>query len=67
MDGKELIKKYKESNLKSEINSKGRNESWYINIYAIYNTFSEEEIMKMTEHEINLLIKLADKMSEALY
>lgn len=67
MDGKELIKKYKETNLKSEINSRGRNESWYINIYAIYNTFSEEEILEMTEHEINLLIKLADKMSEALY
>lgn len=67
MSGKELIEKYKSIEFKVTRNSMGCNENWYYNIYAIYNTFSEEEIMKMSEREIDLLIKLADKMSEAFY
>lgn len=67
MEGKELIKKFKQMNLTDSLNSRGKNDNWYINVYAIYNTFTEEEIKKMSRREISLLIRLADKISEALY
>ena len=67
MEGKELIKKFKQMNLTDSLNSRGKNDNWYINIYAIYNTFTEDEIKKMSRREISLLIRLADKISEALY
>lgn len=67
MEGKELIKKIKQMNLTDSLNSIGKNDNWYINIYAIYNTFTEDEIKKMSRREIGLLIRLADKISEALY
>lgn len=67
MEGKELIKKIKQMNLTDSLNSRGKNDNWYINIYAIYNTFTEDEIKKMSRREISLLIRLADKISEALY
>lgn len=67
MEGKELIKKVKQMNLTDSLNSRGKNDNWYINVYAIYNTFTEDEIKKMSRREISLLIRLADKISEALY
>lgn len=67
MEGKELIKNVKQMNLTDSLNSRGKNDNWYINIYAIYNTFTEDEIKKMSRREISLLIRLADKISEALY
>lgn len=67
MEGKELIKKVKQMNLTDSLNSIGKNDNWHINIYAIYNTFTEDEIKKMSRREISLLIRLADKISEALY
>ena len=48
-------------------NSMGCSENWYDSYYAVYKTFSEEELLKMEETEIDNLIKLADRMSEAFY
>lgn len=42
-------------------------ENWHNEVFAIYNTFSEEEILNMSEREIELLMNLGLKMSEALY
>lgn len=48
-------------------NIMGCSESWYNPYYAIKNTFSYEELEKMSEEELNNLIKLAVNISEAFY
>ena len=48
-------------------NIMGTSESWYNPYYAIQQTFTEDEIKKMSENELNNLIKLADKLAEAFY
>lgn len=67
MTGKELIEDYKKTEWSKARNSMGCSESWYNEVFAIYNSFSEDEILAMSEKEINLLTKLAIKMSEAFY
>ena len=48
-------------------NSMGCSENWYNSYYAIKETFTEEEIVNMTDEEINNLVKLAENIMEALY
>ena len=54
MTGEELIKGYKSDNRiwnngkKTPRNSMGCSEYWYYDEYAIYHTFSEEEILGMS-------------------
>lgn len=48
-------------------NSMGCSENWYNPYYAIGHTFTYEELYKMSEEELNDLVKLADKISEYLY
>lgn len=67
MAGKELIEDYKATQWTNARNSMGCSENWYNEVFAIYNTFSEEEILNMSEREIELLMRLGLKMSEALY
>ena len=73
MTGEELIKGYKSDDRiwnkggKAPINSMGCSEYWYYDEYAIYNTFSEEEILRMSEKEIDNLLRLANSIGEALY
>ena len=49
------------------LNRMGCSENWHDSYYVIAHTFEEGEIKNMTKHELDLLIKLADKMSEAFY
>lgn len=48
-------------------NSMGCNESWYNAYYAIKQTFGIDRCKKMSEKELNLLVELADAMSDAFY
>ena len=48
-------------------NIMGASESWYNPYYAIQQTFTEDEIKKMSENELNNLITLANKLAEAFY
>jgi len=48
-------------------NSMGCNESWYNSYYAIRQTFGIDRCKKMSENELNLLVELADSMSDAFY
>ena len=48
-------------------NLMGCSENWYNPYYAIKETFAEEEIVNMTDDEINNLVKLAENIMEALY
>ncbi len=48
-------------------NSMGCSENWYNSYYAIANTFTDDELNKMSEEELKYLIKLADTLSEAFY
>ena len=48
-------------------NSMGCSEDWYCSYYAISRTFTKEEIEAMDDKTIGLLVRLADRMSEALY
>ena len=45
----------------------GCSENWYNSYYAMKETFSEKEIVNMTDKEISNLIKLAENIMEALY
>ena len=51
----------------TQINSMGCSENWYNPYYAITRTFSKEEIEKMSDVEIENLVKLASVIGEALY
>lgn len=48
-------------------NIMGCNENWYNPYFAIKETFSVDEIEKMSDDEINNLVELAYAISEALY
>lgn len=48
-------------------NRMGCSENWYDPYYAIKQSFSLEEIEKMSEREIQNLVKLAANISEGLY
>ena len=45
----------------------GCDENWYNPYFAIKESFSLEEIEKMSEREIQNLVKLAGNISEGLY
>lgn len=48
-------------------NSMGCNESWYDKHYAISRTFTKEQVNAMSDNELANLLKLAEKIQEALY
>jgi len=48
-------------------NRMGCSENWYDSHYAIANTFTDGELDQMSESELNNLVKLADRMSEAFF
>ena len=73
MTGEELIKGYKSDNRiwnngkKASRNSMGCSEYWYYDESAVCNTFAEEELLGMSEKEIDNLLRLANSIGEALY
>lgn len=48
-------------------NSMGCSEDWYCSYYAISRTFPREEVEKMDEVTVALLVRLADSIADALY
>ena len=48
-------------------NRMGCSENWYNAYYAIKETFSIDEIERMTNKEVENLVKLADEIGMALY
>ena len=48
-------------------NIMGCNESWYDYVFAIKETFTLEEIEKMSQIEIDNLIRLASNIQDGLY
>lgn len=48
-------------------NSMGCSEDWYNAYWAIQNTFTREEIEKMSDAEVDNLVKLAEAIGEGLY
>lgn len=60
----EEIKNYQEN---KSYNRMGCSENWYNPVYAIKQTFTLDEIKKMSEKEINNLIKLANNISDGLW
>lgn len=73
MKAEELIKEYKKENMIwnrnkfAPRNSMGCSEYWYYPEYCVYNAFSEEQLMGMSEKEIENLLHLAEVVGEALY
>lgn len=45
----------------------GCNESWYNAYYTIRATFGLDRCKEMSGNELNLLVELADSMSDAFY
>lgn len=45
----------------------GCSEDWYNPYFAISRTFKKNEVEKMDSDTIELLVKLASNMSDALY
>ena len=67
MTKEEILDKI-ESTVRTNVrNSMGCNESWYNAYYAIRATFGLDRCKKMSENELNLLVELADSMSDAFY
>ena len=48
-------------------NSMGCSEDWYDFIYAMKETFCIEEIEQMSEHEIELLYRIHNAITDGLY
>ena len=48
-------------------NIMGCSENWYNPYYAIKQTFTYKELERMSEDELNNLVKLAEAISEGLY
>lgn len=73
MTGKELIEGYKKPEMiwnkceKAPRNSMGCSEYWYYPEYCVYNSFSENKLLKMTDEEVNNLLHLAETIGNALY
>ena len=63
---KSFIKAYKKP-FTSARNLMGCNENWYNSYYAIAQTFDDETLEQMSDIELQHLIELGDKISEALY
>ena len=53
--------------LLSERNIMGCSENWYNPYHAIYATFSREEVLAMSNDEVEHLVRLADRIGEGLY
>ena len=62
-----LLKYLKAQKVTDARNRMGCSENWYDPYYAIKQSFSLEEIEKMSEREIQNLVKLAGNISEGLY
>lgn len=54
-------------NPSTERNRMGCSENWYDEYYAVGATFSEDKLNRMSETEINNLLKLAGEIGDALY
>ncbi len=68
MTKEEILEKIKSSSKPSTArNSMGCLESWYDPFFALSQAFTEEELAKMSEGELNNLIKLGKTISEGLY
>ena len=67
MTKEELLKKIEDYEETKNLNRMGCSENWYNPVYAIKQTFTLDEIKKMSEKEINNLIKLANNISDGLW
>lgn len=67
MTKEEILDKLESTNRTNTKNSMGCNESWYNSYYAIKTTFGIDRCKNMSENELNLLLELADAMSDAFY
>ena len=67
MDKKRLLEYMKAPKFVGGHNRMGCSEDWYDPYFAIYQTFSIEEVENMSETEVNNLLKLAQQISEGLY
>lgn len=66
---KEKILEYFEKENKKLVTKNKMNcsENWYNPFYAIYKTFTKEEIESMSDNDINNLFRLVTNVQEALY
>lgn len=67
MTKEELLKKIEDYEGTKNLNRMGCSENWYNPVYAIKQTFTLDEIKKMSQLEIDNLIKLANNISEGLW
>lgn len=62
-----LLNYFKNKKTTTAKNRMGCSENWYSSFFSISETFSEQEIIEMTEKEICNLIKLAENIADGLY
>lgn len=67
LKSKELVEDNNNYRQTSTRNSMGCSENWYDPEWAICNTFSEDEILRMSDQEIDNLIKLGEAIGNGLY
>lgn len=64
---KDLLKTILDTKENPAKNSMGCSESWYNFYFAMKQTFTKEEMERMTDHEVALLKRLHEKTSDGLY
>ena len=67
MNSEELLKEISEFKPIRGHNIMGASENWYCPVFAIKQTFTEDEIKSFSEETIDALIRLGEKLSEAFY
>ena len=67
MKASEVIEGIKNLKEETAINRMGCSENWYNFFYAMRETFSLEEIERMSERECTLLERLGSNIQEGLY
>jgi len=67
MTKEEILNKVKNITTTTERNSMGCSENWYNWFYALRETFGIEKLEKMSEEELNDLLKLAEVLADAFY
>ena len=67
MTKEEILNNIQNVQTTTAMNSMGCSENWYNPYYAIKQTFDMSDIEKMSEQELNNLVKLGDKIAEYLY
>ena len=63
----EILNAYRQPDVNHRQNRMGADDAWYDVDYAITQVFTQEQVRKMSDDEIDHIVLLGERMSEMLY